>query len=757
MNIRKGIVLSTFFYFLFPVVLCADTIIFKSGNAVSGKIVNKTDQFVQFDCFYSGVVLTFSRDEIGEVRETQKTEASLDPGIQLIKNNENLKKALAKLLDTNHPATKNDVVIFPEDPRWPLLYYYRNFDEENLTAYLKTFLKNPALLKDSQTAAYTKHFFSTALKGKPQRIEEIKALGTALSVEASNWLNAIVQEAQQPGQAVPNIATAEDLDLLWADFRATGDSEKLRKIIALFTDPKTRADEVLLKKAETSLVINGLKNLDLKELLKTEIEKTDPQAALRLKGIQSILSDMTELSGNYLTRGRNEKRLNEKERAFKNYQMALQICSDYSIALMNMGTFYYYARRDEDNYYKFQKAALYVDPDESDAAYAIGIHFFNKGDQESAIRYYLKALEYEPEKPEYNHAVARAYQVKGDTANAIHYFQRYLTLAPHAEHEKLVRAYLKSVHAPLKVNPNDLNVMLERGRYDELETQLAVLLKANKKDEDGSAEFRKEINKLVAPKAMGVPLGDRLKLIEKWVKQRPNAHFANLVAGIFYIDYAWEARGAGFSKTVTSKGYRLYRERLEIAQKYLTKAYGLNPDDPWAPINLLTVARGQGLEFAEMEKWFQQAVKVDPTAYRAYLLKLTYLMPKWHGSREQMFVFAREAASNAPPKTIIPLILADAHREMYYRDDTKEYFKKDPVAWKETKAVYERVTNDFPKSNHYLNDFALTAYRAGDFETARTLFLKIGDQWDPEVWGTKKFFNNVRKKIQEEQTLATKL
>ena len=123
-------------------------------------------------------------------------------------------------------------------------------------------------------------------------------------------------------------------------------------------------------------------------------------------------------------------------------------------------------------------------------------------------------------------------------------------------------------------------------------------------------------------------------------------------------------------------------------------------------------------------------------------------MPKWYGSREQMFVFARESAKKAPPKTVIPQILAEAHQEMYYRDDTREYYKKDPVAWKETKEVYERVLKDFPDANLHRNNFVLAAYRAGDFETARALFQRIGDRWDPEVWGNKKYFYEARKEVQ---------
>ena len=36
-----------------------------------------------------------------------------------------------------------------------------------------------------------------------------------------------------------------------------------------------------------------------------------------------------------------------------------------------------------------------------------------------------------------------------------------------------------------------------------------------------------------------------------------------LIEGTFYIDYAWEARGIGFSNDVSEEGWKLFKERLE--------------------------------------------------------------------------------------------------------------------------------------------------------------------------------------------------
>ena len=90
----------------------------------------------------------------------------------------------------------------------------------------------------------------------------------------------------------------------------------------------------------------------------------------------------------------------------------------------------------------------------------------------------------------------------------------------------------------------------------------------------------------------------------------------------------------------------------------------MDPSDAIVPAQLIKVEMGLGSSYSEMEKQFQRAFQADSREYTAYKAKLDYLMPKWHGSKDMMFSFARDAASNAPPDSLIPLILPQAHWEM---------------------------------------------------------------------------------------------
>jgi hypothetical protein len=148
-----------------------------------------------------------------------------------------------------------------------------------------------------------------------------------------------------------------------------------------------------------------------------------------------------------------------------------------------------------------------------------------------------------------------------------------------------------------------------------------------------------------------------------------------------------------------------------------------------------------------MERQFQRAILADPTDHQAYFNKLMYLMPKWYGSKEEMFSFARESVRKAPPKSRIPMVLPVAHWEMYSRSGENASYFRDPKIWKEMKEVYQAVTKSFPEANSTLNWFARTAYLAGDYDTAREELKKIGDNWDKGTWGNKNAFQEVKREL----------
>ncbi len=230
-----------------------------------------------------------------------------------------------------------------------------------------------------------------------------------------------------------------------------------------------------------------------------------------------------------------------------------------------------------------------------------------------------------------------------------------------------------------------------------------------------------------------------MSLYEFWVEHDADSYQPFFEKADFYIDYAWHARDGGRKK---------FMERLNIGAECHRHAYELNPTDPRVPTEFISYFISLGHDRDEMEKWFNRAIAIDPSHYDAYLRKLAYLQPGWHGRDGEMLAFARECAATAPEGSIVAKILLDAHNEMADRSSDEkgefwDYFKN-PDVWKEVKMTFEKCLEARPNSLSYLNYYAKYAYYAGDYEEAARLFRIIGADVDLGRWNSENDFYKAR-------------
>ena len=133
------------------------------------------------------------------------------------------------------------------------------------------------------------------------------------------------------------------------------------------------------------------------------------------------------------------------------------------------------------------------------------------------------------------------------------------------------------------------------------------------------------------------------------------------IQGASLIDSAWEARGDGLAHTVTEEGWRKMGERLAKAKEVLTRSWDLRPGGRQTPNLMLVLVKGLDGDRDEMELWFRRAMEADGDNAQACSLKMDYLDPKWHGSREEVLAFGRECRKTKSWKAGITLLAADAH------------------------------------------------------------------------------------------------
>ncbi|MFF1722662.1 hypothetical protein [Streptomyces sviceus] len=146
---------------------------------------------------------------------------------------------------------------------------------------------------------------------------------------------------------------------------------------------------------------------------------------------------------------------------------------------------------------------------------------------------------------------------------------------------------------------------------------------------------------------------------------------ALLISGARHISWGWEARTSARAVDVTQEQWRIFHERLEIAEEQLLEAAELRPDwvTPWR--RLLTSGRGMSLGPAVNETRRDAALRRDPLDPGTHIEWVSQLQPRWGGEPGQALTFAREAFAGAPDGHRLGCVVAMAHIEEWVESDQK--------------------------------------------------------------------------------------
>ena len=128
---------------------------------------------------------------------------------------------------------------------------------------------------------------------------------------------------------------------------------------------------------------------------------------------------------------------------------------------------------------------------------------------------------------------------------------------------------------------------------------------------------------------------------QRWAAAFPDSPVRPVAEADAWTDYAWRARGGGWSYTVTSDGWSLFEKRLAIARRLLNDAPAICPHHA---ATLQTVALGQGWDRKEYDALFERAVKANPSYLPYYYRKAVWLLPRWHGEPGELERWARAEA-----------------------------------------------------------------------------------------------------------------
>ncbi|MFJ8660091.1 hypothetical protein [Streptomyces sp. NPDC093795] len=213
---------------------------------------------------------------------------------------------------------------------------------------------------------------------------------------------------------------------------------------------------------------------------------------------------------------------------------------------------------------------------------------------------------------------------------------------------------------------------------------------------------------------------------------------ALLISGARHLTWGWEARTAARAVDVTQEQWRIFRDRLGIAEEQLLEAAELRPEwvTPWR--RLLTSGRGMSLGAAVNEARLDAALRRDPLDLESHIQWLSQLQPRWGGEPGQAMAFARDALARTPQGHRLGCVIAMAHIEDWVESDREDCLV-DPAIQAELRnaadhSILHPAHERRPGWQHDFNMFAMALSLAGERHTVQRVFQALDGAYTSWPW-----------------------
>ena len=616
-------------------------------------------------------------------------------------------------------------------------YFHRHNKHDDINNVIQLLLRKKALKSEYN------HFFAYILHLHPTKLDELKKISLSLKSEKKAAVDQLITKAGSFQKA--HFSQAIEHSKIWQEYAVTGDIELIKKYIRLLDDSQNQFDNKTVSKIETVLYSNAIKYFPVYQQLRSQARRPDGPYKSRLEKLTNRLSNkIYTRASTAWTKGDNFRKLKEYEQAITTLREGLHFAPDYPYLYRITGEILVMQNKQDDAMASFY-CAKWTSPDKLliGVLFQIAKIYNSRNEGYKVIDAYKEALLLDPHYPDSLGNLAWAYDRVGDTDNAEKYYRETLLYKPnHGLIEYAFEFFRDHNIAPPEIDKSINDLFMQR-QFAELESIFADALDKREKNDDGILKIYDMYDEL-SPSYSGYAykFDKYFEVYNEWLTLHPDSYLANASYGIFYLAYAWNARGRGYEQTISQKGWDEFNNRLRLATKYLNKAYEIDPTKVGVPTRLISIAKvNPDLPNSDVDKWFNIAITIDPSDATPYIKKAGFMAPKWGGTMKELFEFARETYKNAPDDSMAPVVLTRAHWILYRKN--KAYLKR-PEVWAEMKSVQNELIRRFPNSMERHNWFALSACFAEDYKTARREFKAIANNWSEDIWANRESFENYK-------------
>ncbi len=224
----------------------------------------------------------------------------------------------------------------------------------------------------------------------------------------------------------------------------------------------------------------------------------------------------------------------------------------------------------------------------------------------------------------------------------------------------------------------------------------------------------------------------QLAFADAWIKHVPNSVAARIVKARTYIDYAWSARGGGMADTVTEEGWRLFQQRMALAEEVLLEAARQPTPDSCVYSALLTVGIASSWEHDKLNETLEKGMSISPRNFKLYEHMVQALLPRWGGAPGEIAQLA---------ETVLQRVKGDDGLEIYARiaAELREWNEDiSDLSVDTLRASIPIMLKRNRDSVFYKNFICWLACTVDDPQTARLLFAEIGNDPDMSIWKTRR-------------------
>ncbi|MFZ0747311.1 MAG: DUF4034 domain-containing protein [Terracidiphilus sp.] len=235
----------------------------------------------------------------------------------------------------------------------------------------------------------------------------------------------------------------------------------------------------------------------------------------------------------------------------------------------------------------------------------------------------------------------------------------------------------------------------------------------------------------------------QITALQQWIRHSPSSPTPRIALADTYENFAWKARGSGFADAVTPEAWNLLGERMQKALQVLQQAEKISHDDPEWYNSMLVATSDQDWNRAQADALVDEALSKEPGYFYVLRVQADNLLPKWYGNPGDTEEFIAKAADRigGAEGDASYFFVAEA---TLVAEERCSQCTPPAMSWTRIRQGYAAVERLYGTNNYERNAIAFLAVRARDAQTARDAFERIGDDWDPDVWGSKALFDSGR-------------